>query len=104
MDKYREPAEKKLKGTHPDVIARNALQRAEFSKRDREYFFNEAYGDILVDYYIQWLNTESHELKKREFIYSCALGLGDVKSRLIQYETLGGNIPYLNEDNTNETD
>ena len=103
MDKYRGSAEKKLKGTHPDVIARKALQDAEFSKRDREYFFNEAYGDILVDFFIEWLGTESHETKKREFIYSCALGLGDVKARLIRYETLGGNIPYLNEDN-NETD
>ena len=36
MDKYRGAAEKKLKGQHPDMIAKEALNRAEFSSRERE--------------------------------------------------------------------
>ena len=73
MDKYRKTAEKKLKGQHPDLIAKEALSRAEFSSRQREEFFEDAYGELLVDYFLQFLNTEPHENKKREFIYSCVL-------------------------------
>ena len=101
MDKYRQSAEKKLKGVHPDIIAKEALVKAEFSSREREHFFNDAYGELLVEYFIQWLQTEPHETKSREFIYSAALGLGDVKARLIQYETYGKNVPHL-EDNDDE--
>jgi len=100
MDKYRKPAEKKLKGIHPDLKAKEALVRAEFSSRERENFFNEAYGELLVEYFINWLKTEPHENKTREFIYNSALALGDVKSRLISYETYGRNVPHL-EDNDN---
>ena len=99
MDKYRESAEKKLKGQHPDTIAKEALVRAEFSSRERENFFDGAYGELLVDYFLQFMNTDPHENKKREFIYSCVLSLGDVKSRLIQYETFGKNIPHLEDNN-----
>ena len=98
MDKYRESAEKKLKGQHPDMIAKEALVRAEFSSREREGFFDNAYGELLVDYFLQFMNTDPHENKKREFIYSCVLSLGDVKNRLVQYETYGKNVPHL-EDN-----
>lgn len=98
MDKYRKTAEKKLKGQHPDIVAREALNRAEFSSREREQFFEEAYGEILVDYFIKWLSTDPHEQKTREFIYNSALGLGDVKQRLINYEMYGKNVPHL-EDN-----
>ena len=55
--------------------------------------FNTAYGDILVDYFVAWLKTEPHETKSREFLYSTCMALGDVKSKLIQYETYGNNIP-----------
>ena len=98
MDKYRKPAEKKLKGVHPDQVAREALVNAEFASREREELFESAYGDILVDYFIDFLKTEPHESKKREFIYAAVLGLGDVKSRLTMYETYGKNIPIM-EDN-----
>ena len=98
MDKYRKTAEKKLKGQHPDIIAKEALVRAEFSSRQREEFFEDAYGELLVEYFINWLKTEPHENKTREFIYNSALALGDVKARLIQYETYGKNIPVM-EDN-----
>ena len=54
MDKYRRTAEKKLKGAHPDMIAKEALVRAEFSSRERETFFDEAYGELMVEYFINW--------------------------------------------------
>ena len=103
MDKYRKPAEKKLKGIHPDLLAKEALVNAEFSSRMKEGFFNEAFGELMVDYYIKFMETDPHEHKSREFIYSCVLALGDVKGRLTQYETYGKNVPIM-EDNQNETD
>ena len=99
MEKYRGTAEKRLKGQHPDLQAKEALVRAEFSSRLQEDFFNEAYGELLVDYFLQFLGSEPHENKKREFIYAACLGLGDVKSKLTQYEMYGKNVPHLGEDN-----
>ena len=101
MEKYRKTAEKKLKGQHPDISAKEALVKAEFSSRERDMFFNDAYGELLVEYFLQWLQTDPHETKSREFIYAAALGLGDVKARLIQYETYGKNVSHF-EDNDNE--
>ena len=103
MDKYRQAAEKKLtEKIHPDVLARQALDNARFASQEREYFFNHAYGELLVDYFIQWLKTEPHENKSREFIYNSALALGDVKQRLIQYETYGKNVPIMEDSGNNE--
>ena len=99
MDKYRKAAEKKLTNkVHPDQLAKEALVNAEFSSREREDFFDKVYGDLLVEYFINWLKTEPHENKTREFIYNSALALGDVKARLINFETYGKNIPII-EDN-----
>jgi|TARA_R110001592_G_scaffold234191_2_gene491835 hypothetical protein len=100
MEKYKVAAEKMLKGnTHPDLIAKEALVRAQFSSQQRESFFNEAYGELLVQYFTAWLGTDPHEVKTREFIYNSALSLGDVKQKLINFETYGKNVPYI-EDNT----
>lgn len=100
MDKYRKAAEKRLTTkVHPDQLAKEALVNAEFSSREREMFFDKVYGDLLVDYFINWLKTEPHENKTREFIYNSALALGDVKARLINFETYGKNIPIIEEDN-----
>ena len=99
MDKYRAPAEKKLKGVHPDLLAKEALVKAEFSGRMQEEFFNEAFGELMVDYYIKFMETEPHEHKSREFIYSCVLALGDVKNRLVQYETYGKNVAVMEDNN-----
>ena len=69
MEKYRRAAEKKLGDkVHPDIIAQEALETAEFSSREREYFFDRAYGDLLADYFVEWLKTAPHEIKHREFI------------------------------------
>ena len=97
MDKYRKTAEKKLKGQHPDIQAKEALVLAEFSSREREQFFEGVYGELLVEYFINWLKTDPHEIKTREFIYNSALALGDVKSRMVQYETYGKNVPHLED-------
>ena len=103
MDKYRKAAEKKLTNkVHPDTLAREALVNAEFSARERESFFNDAYGDILVDLFIEWLRTEPHETKSREFLFSTALALGSVKERLLAIETYGKNIPHI--DSTHKDD
>lgn len=99
MDKFRGQAEKKLKGQHPDILAKEALVRAEFSSRQRDEFFNDAYGEILVEYFINWLKTDPHETKTREFIYNSALALGDVKQKLINYETYGRNVPHMEDTN-----
>jgi hypothetical protein len=100
MDKYKKTAEKKLTSkVHPDVLAKEALVNAEFSLRERESFFNDAYGDVLTDLFVEWLKTDPHETKSREFLYSTALALGSVKERLITIETYGKNIPHITEDN-----
>ena len=97
MEKYRSSAEKVLKGIHPDLQAKEALLRASFASQQREEFFNEAYGEILTQYFTAWLGTDPHEVKTREFIYNSALSLGDVKQRLINFETYGKNIPYIQD-------
>jgi hypothetical protein len=100
MDKYKKTAEKKLTGkVHPDVLAKEALIKSEFSSRERENFFNDAYGEVLVDLFVEWLKTDPHETKSREFLYNTALALGSVKEKLISIETYGKNIPILTEDN-----
>ena len=100
MDKYRKTGEKNLnaKSTHPDLIAKQALVNATFASQQRDQFFDEAYGEILVDYFMAFLNTEPHEAKSREFIYSCVLALGDVRKRLVGYETFGKNLEYMQEE------
>jgi len=96
MKKYQEAAEKRLKGkVHPDVQAKEALVNATFARQEREQFFTGAYGELMVDYFIQFLQTEPHEHKSREFIYSCVLALGDVKGKLTAYEMLGKNVAHM---------
>ena len=104
MEKFRKAAEKRLDPTkaHPDVVAKEALVNAEFASREREMFFENAYGEILVEYFVQWLKTEPHETKTREFIFNSALALGDVKAKMIRYEMYGRNVSFMgqgNEDN-----
>ena len=104
MDKYRKAAEKKLtQKVHPDMIAKEALVNAEFSSREREFFFDNVYGDILVEYFINWLKTDPHETKTREFIYNSALALGDVKQRMIGMEMLGKNMAHLEDNDDNKS-
>ena len=105
MDKYKDIAEKRLGNkkshgnhkTHPEVLAQQAHVKGVFASRVLDEFMTEAYGDILVDYFMAWLQTAPHETKTREFLFSCAMGLGDVRGKLIQKETYGKNIPTLKD-------
>jgi len=98
VEKYRKAGEKNLTNKkHPDVIAKEALVNAEFASRERNEFFDDAYGELLVTYFMHWLKTEPHETKTREFIYNSALALGDVRQKLVEYETLGKNIKYMED-------
>ena len=112
MEKYRKVAETRLGNKtsygnhkiHPDELARRAHTKGHFAAQERDAFFDEVYGEVLIDYFLQWLKTESHETKSREFLYSSAMALGSVKEKMINFETYGKNVPHiLEEDNENET-
>jgi hypothetical protein len=106
MKKYKAGIDKKVKpqlqtdGSYrpgPFSDAKTALAKATFSKKERDEFFTEAYGDILSDLFMKWLNTEAHCTKEREYLYHVAMGLGSVKERLIQIETYGFNQEYIDQ-------
>ena len=105
MEKYRNVGEKKLANrkshgnhsTHPQVLAKQAHSEGEFTSRVLDEFFTEAFGEILVDYFVEWLKTDPHETKTREHLYSCAMGLGSVREKLIQKQTYGRNVPVMEE-------
>ena len=98
MKQYKENAEKRLTNkVHPDRQAQLALANAVFSKTQREEFFTTAYGEILVDLFIQWLNTEPHESKSRDHLYHCSMALGSIKEKMIQIETYGSNLETMKE-------
>tara|TARA_A100001015_G_C15042410_1_gene740660 strand:- start:1566 stop:1904 length:339 start_codon:yes stop_codon:yes gene_type:complete len=109
LDKYKPIAEKRLGNKksygnhkiHPEELARRAHVKGHFASKERDEFFDEAYGEVLVDYFLEWLKTEPHETKSREFLYSSAMALGSVKEKMIGFEMYGKNIPHLQEDNDN---
>ena len=108
MDKYKNAAEKRLGNTksygnhkiHPEEIARQSHVKGVFAAKERDGFFTEVYGDILVDYFLQWLKTEPHETKSREFLYASAMALGSGKEKMIAFETYGKNVPHMKEDDS----
>lgn len=75
--------------------AQLALMRGQFATKEREEFFNEAFTDILTDLFTQWVKSEPHCTKEREFLYHTALALGSVKENLIKRETLGRNAKFI---------
>lgn len=76
--------------------------KGEFAKREREEFFNEAYGEILFDLFLQWVQTGVEEKELREHIYHTTLGLGSVKEKLLAYEMFGKNLAYLEPEEEDE--
>ena len=110
MDKYRETAEKRLGNKksygshkiHPEELARLAHVKGHFASKERTEFYDEVYGEVLIDLFVEWLKTDPHETKSREFLYSSAMALGSVKEKMINFETYGKNIPYLQEDNNDK--
>ena len=111
MEKYRESAEKRLGNKksygnhkiHPEELARMAHIKGHFAAKERDEFFDEVYGEVLVDYFVEWLKTDPHETKTREFLYSSAMALGSVKEKMTNFEMYGKNIPHLMEDNDGKT-
>lgn len=97
MDKYRKGFHNKTQSEKrlPINEGQEALVKAQFAKIEKETFFNEAYGDILADLFVQWLKTGHHEKETREYLYATAMALGSVKQKLIAIETYGNNIPYM---------
>jgi hypothetical protein len=110
MDKYRKTAETKLGNNksygnhkvHPEELARRAHVKGHFAAKERDEFFDEVYGEVLIDLFIEWLKTEPHETKSREFLYGSAMALGSVKEKMIGFEMYGKNIPHMMEDNNGE--
>ncbi len=71
------------------------LLRGQEAGRARREVFNEAYGDILTDIFDAWIHSEPQNVKEREYLYQCAMLLGQLKGKLLTYETLAGNIQHL---------
>ena len=78
----------------PDLLNQEAKVRGTFASQERQQFFDEAYGNLLVDYFIEWLKTEPSDFTQRDFIYNSAKGLADVQNRLVQFEQLGLNADF----------
>jgi hypothetical protein len=89
---------------NPFGDSQQALATAMFAKKERDEFFTEAYSDILVNLFTQWLVTEPHCLKEREYLYHVAMGLGSVKERLINVETFGFNQELIDHNKSQEGD
>ena len=105
MDKYKGEFTRRVKpkqqddgsyAVEPFRDSQDALRNAEFSSREREVFFNEAYASILADLFTAWLRTEPHAVKERDFLYASAMALGSLKSKLISIETYGANQKFIN--------
>ena len=104
-ESYKKTAEKRLSNTSkgrpkitPEGLSREAHLKGLFASRERTEFFDEAYGDILVDIFLTWLKTDPHENKTREYLYSTAMALGSVKEKLIAIETRGKNEEFFNQE------
>jgi len=114
VDKYNKGAKRAMKPkmdqktgeykTNPFGDSQEALTRAKFASKIKDEFFTEAYSDILVDLFTQWLKTEPHCTKEREYLYHVAMGLGSVKERLIKIETFGFNQNQIEVNRSQEGD
>jgi len=107
-DSYKKTAEKRLSNTSKgrdkitaEGLSREAHLRGLFAARERTEFFDEAFGDVLVDLFMTWLSSDPHEIKTREYLYSTAMALGSVKEKLISIETRGRNEEYFNTEDKN---
>ena len=105
MDKYKDNFNKRVKPrmnhdtgeyiVEPFRDAQIALVKSQFATREREQFFGDAFGEILSDLFVQWLKTEAHCTKEREYLYHVAMALGSVKEKLVGIETYGANIKFI---------
>lgn len=88
---------------NPQNYAFHDINKGEFANEQRSTFFDEAFGEILYDYFTKWLETSADQHEQREHLYCAAMGLGSVKQKLREYETLGKNTALL-EKQKNEED
>jgi hypothetical protein len=101
MKKYVKGFEQKIKPkvdavtgqtiVEPFRDAQQALVRAQFTSRERETFFDDAFQDIMVQIFEKWVLSEPHAVKEREYLYHVCMGLGSVKEMLARYEMFGKN-------------
>ena len=100
-------AEAAIPVVDPYKTSQEWLEQAAFADRVKNDFFDKAYAEILLDIFQQWLRTGPEEQEVREYLYHVALGLGDVKNRLIGYVEVGSNIEFMNnttkEPNTSDS-
>ena len=54
MDKYKATAEKVLKGIHPDLIAKEALVRAQFSSQQAQIHMKLRHGSLSTTQLFRW--------------------------------------------------
>jgi len=79
--------------------------KGEFARKERDSFYDEAYGEILFDLFIQWVQSPVDEADTREHLYRQALALGSVKEKMINYEMFGKNLAFLDpEDEEDDND
>ena len=88
--------------TDPTLQYRKALLNAHFATEAQTDFMDDAYGDILVDLFKKWVETNPHEEKTREYLYSVAQGLGFVREKMAAYELAGKNAEFLNQEKPKE--
>ena len=76
--------------------------KGEFASKERGVFFDEAYGEILFDMFVQWVQSPVDDVSGREHLYRQALAIGSVKEKMINYETFGRNAMFLDTDEEEE--
>ncbi len=86
----------------PFADAQFALTKGQFIKKEREELFDKVFTEVLSNYFLRWLETAPHEHKLREYLYCCALAMGDFKTKAIQMETYGNNAEFLNKKGTQD--
>lgn len=106
---YREVAQNRLNNvgrhgrhkTDPTLLAQRAHVRGKFASQINNEFFDNAYGEIIVDLFVAWSDTAPWDKDTREYLYTTAMALGSVKEKLIEIETYGKNA-VLPEETKNE--
>tara|TARA_R110000851_G_scaffold6659_2_gene26649 strand:- start:291 stop:641 length:351 start_codon:yes stop_codon:yes gene_type:complete len=78
--------------------------KGEMASKERDLFFDEAYGEIVFDLFIAWVQSPTTDVKEREHLYRQVLAIGSIKEKLVNYETYGRNIPFLAAPTTHEED
>lgn len=103
LNKFGEGYAKKIKRTpgpgedtviEPFRDAQRTLLNGKFSSQIRTEFFNDVFLDIIIDLFNQWLQTEPHALKEREYLYHAAMALGSVNEKMHAYEMAAKNVNF----------